>query len=167
MKKKIVFLIIIVVVVIIGMIIFKKTELISDEEKVTDIFIVYNNYEDIDKSISYELCKESCSADIQTDNVDLSERFEDVIAVLSDHYYANTPFTLAYNNDFLNYFLGLSLPYSGESLLVIVSYEDDHDPISFMIYKDLDQLFVNDAVYHLRGNNDIYQELSVILGNLE
>lgn len=169
MKKKIVILITIVVVMIIGVITFKKTELISDEEKVTDIFILYYNYEDIDKSISisYKLCKGGCHADIKTYNIDLSERFEDAVAVLSDYSYSATPFTLAYNNDFLNYFLGLSLPYSGESLLVIVRYEDDHDPISFTIYKDLDQLIVDNAVYHLRGEKDLYQELLAILDNLE
>ena len=162
MKKRIVILIAIVVVVIIGMITFKKMELISDKDKVTDIFILYANY-DNNENINYELCKEGCSANIQPDIIDLSERFEDVMAVLSDHSYANSPFTLAYNNDFLNHYLGLSLPYANESLQVIIRSEDGYD--TFAIYKDLDHLLVNDTLYRLKGEDDLYQELSAILNN--
>ena len=162
MKKRIVILIAIVVVVIIGMITFKKMEFISDKDKVTDIFIQYTNY-DINENINYELCKEGCAIDTQADTIDLSERFEDVMAVLSDHSYANSPFTLAYNSDFLNHYLGLSLPYANESLQVIIRSEDGYD--TFVIYKDQDQLLINDVLYHLKGEEDLYQKLSVILDN--
>ena len=104
MKKRIVILIAIVVVVIIGMITFRKTKLISDKDKVTDIFIQYADY-DNNQNINYELCKEGCAINTQADTIDLSERFEDVAAVLGDYSYANTPFTLAYNSDFLNHYL--------------------------------------------------------------